>query len=284
LGELEFGAGGLGGVIVGVELLGVVGLGVELFGAGAFVPGVLGEGGVDDEPVAAGVLDEELELVEFVPFELELVELALVASAAVEVADAGTTAGVFDGDEFVDLPPPFDFASPDFAEEPGAVTGGGVQAGASSGIAGAVGVAGRGSSARRVPAAPARRARASPPVSAQRRARDTRTVDWSTRKKSITVGPAYSDALRNTSRPGRFTKQRHEWEGLIEILRQEGTRPKRGRASIRAIKSARNQECRLEGRGQDVERGVQILAPAKSVNTVPRGGLRLRGHRPCVKQ
>ncbi len=147
MGELAFGAGGLGGVIVGVELLGVVGLGVEFFGADPFDPGVLEEAGVDDEALAAGALDDELELAEFVPVELELVELPLVASAAVEVAEAGTTAGILGGDEFVDLPPPFDFASPDFAEEPGAVTGGGVQAGASSGIAGAAGVAGRGSSA-----------------------------------------------------------------------------------------------------------------------------------------
>jgi hypothetical protein len=213
LGELAFGAGGLGGVIVGVELLGVVGLGVELLGAGPFDPGVLEEGGVDDEALAAGAIEDELELAEFVP-----VELPFVASAAVEVAEAGTTAGILGGDEFVDLPPPFDFASPDFADEPGAVTGGG----ASSGIDGAAGVAGRGSSARRVAAAPARRARASPPVSAQRRARDTRTVDLSTRKKSITVGPAYSDALRNTSRPCRFTKQRHEWGGVIEICGREG--------------------------------------------------------------
>ncbi len=227
MGELAFGAGGLGGVIVGVELLGVVELGVEFFGADPFDPGMLEEAGVDDEALAAGALDDEPELAEFVPVELELVELPLVASAAVEVAEAGTTAGILGGDEFVGLPPPFDFASPDFAEEPGAVTGGGVQAGASSGIDGAAGVAGRGSSGAESQLHPPG-GRGPVRRSAQRRARDTRTVDLSTRKKSITVGPAYSDALRNTSRPCRFTKQRHEWGGVIEILWQGGTRPKRG--------------------------------------------------------
>ena len=130
-------------MIVGVELLGVVGLGCKLFGPGPFDPGALEELG-DDEPLAAGVIADEPELVEFVP-----VELALVASAAVEVAEAGTTAGVFDGDDFVDLPSPLDLASPDFEEEPGAVTDGGVEVGGSSGIAGrgrrrGQGVVGRG--------------------------------------------------------------------------------------------------------------------------------------------
>jgi hypothetical protein len=217
-------------------------------------------------------------LVEFVP-----VELALVASAAVEVAEAGTTAGVFDGDDFVDLPSPLDLASPDFAEEPGAVTDGGVEVGGSSGIAGAVGVAGRGSSARRLPAAPTRKARASPPVSAQRRARDARTVDLSTRKKSITVGPANSDALRNTSRPCRFTKQRHEWGGVIEILWQGGTRPKRGRASMTSDK-VREKSGMQAGRVEaGCGEGGRNTRTRQMCQYGPAPRLRPRGHRPCGK-
>jgi hypothetical protein len=84
----------------------------------------------------------------------------------------------------------------------GAAVGGGVQLGASSGIKGAAGGAGFGSSARRPPAREKTRATIKLPASAQRRARDARTVDASTGMKSIEVGPAVSDALRNTSRLG----------------------------------------------------------------------------------
>ena len=96
----------------------------------------------------------------------------------------------------------------------GDVTGGGVQLGASSGIEGAVAGAGTGSPARREAGEP-NNARARPPASAQQRARDARTVDASTGKESIDFGPAFPDALRNTSRLNKFTKQRHE--GGIEI-------------------------------------------------------------------
>lgn len=103
---------------------------------------------------------------------------------------------------------------PDLALSAGAagagdVTGGGVQLGASSGIDGAVAGAGTGSSARREAEEP-NNARARPPASAQQRARDARTVDASTGKESIDFGPAFPDALRNTSRLNKFTKQRHE--------------------------------------------------------------------------
>ncbi len=236
MGELELGAGGLGGVIVGVELFGVefpgVGLGGGLFDPDPLEAGTLAEVCVIDEPVVAGALFVELEVVGLVPFEPlpaapvpapvapefvapELVAPGLVASKsaqlallteftapdAVEVAEAGTTADVLDVDEFdadvlvadvlvvdglVGLPLVPAFASPDLL----AAVGGGGEAGASSGIDGAVGAAGCGSSARRIPAALANRARANPPVSTQRRAREARTVVFSTRMKSITVGPA----------------------------------------------------------------------------------------------
>jgi len=94
----------------------------------------------------------------------------------------------------------------------GDVTGAGVQLGASSGIKGAVAGAGAGSSARREAAEP-NKARARPPASAHQRARDARTVDASTGKKSIEFGPAFPDALRDTSRLSKFTKQRHEGDG-----------------------------------------------------------------------
>ncbi len=217
------------------------------------------------------------------PVELELAEFALVASAPVEVAEAGTTAGVFDGDDFAPLPPLSDFASPDFAEEPGAVTGGGVQAGASSGIDGAVGVAGRGSSARRFPAAPARKARASPLMSASG-ARGTLAPSICRRGRS----PSQS-VLRNQT---RCETLRGQAGSRSSVTRGEDDRDfAAGRDSTKARarigsseKSARNQECRLERRGKDVERGVQILAPAKSVKTARCGKHHPRGHQLCAKQ
>lgn len=263
MGELELGAGGLGGVIVGVELFGVelpgVGLGGGLFDPDPLEAGALAEVCVIDEPLVADGLFEELEVVGLVPLEPlpaapapapvapEFVAPGLVVSKsaqlalltefaapdAVEVPEAGTTADVLDVDEFdgdglvadglvvdglvvdglVGLPLVPAFASPDLL----AAVGSGGEAGASSGIDGAVGAAGCGSSARRIPAALDNRARANPPVSTQRRAREARTVVFSTRMKSITVGPAYSDALRNGSRPGRFTKQRRVGGRAIEI-------------------------------------------------------------------
>ncbi len=176
------GGGGFGGVT----------LGVGVFGDGAFGAGVF-----EEDPVEDG-----LEFGELVAAELAAGGFAAFGFAA---------AGLAGGDVWLtDLLPTPDLSLSAGAAADGDATGGGVQLGASSGIDGAVAGAGAGSSARRIPAAEAMRASATPPASVQRRARDARTVDVSTGKNSIEFGPAYSDALRNTSRLGKFTKRRHE--------------------------------------------------------------------------
>jgi hypothetical protein len=166
-----FGVGGFGGVTLGVGVLGV---------------GVFDAAPSDDE------------------FEFDKL-------AASGFGAAGFVEACFTGDcsSLAALSPVPDLDLSAGAAGAGDVTGGGVQLGASSGIDGAVAGAGTGSSARREAGEP-NNARARPPASAQQRARDARTVDASTGKESIDFGPAFPDALRNTSRLNKFTKQRHE--------------------------------------------------------------------------
>jgi len=164
-------------------------------------------------------------------------EFALVAAALTTAGFAG--AGLVDGLELLTgLSAGLDF--PLFADtDAGRGTTGEGATGASSGIEGAVAgtatgavggaVAGsaKGSSARRIPPKQATMTSARPPARAERLARDVRTVDASTGKKSIEFGPAISDALRNTSRHGKFTKRRHGRDG---IARREEAQPKTLRA------------------------------------------------------
>jgi hypothetical protein len=144
---------------------------------------------------------------------LELCELVAAALMAAGLAAAGVAGGLA---SLTDLLPVLGFVSAAGAVE-GDVTGGGVQLGASSGIEGAVAGAGTGSSARRDAPRETISTSARPPASAQRVARNARTVDESTGRKSIEFGPAISDALRNTSRLGKFTKRRHRGDVRISV-------------------------------------------------------------------
>jgi hypothetical protein len=140
----------------------------------------------------------------------------------------------------------------------GDVAGGGVQLGASSGIEGAVADAGTGSSARRKPGEP-NNARARPPASAHQRARDARTVDASTGKKSIDFGPAFQ--TRCETRRGSASSRSSVRRGSRDLGRKDAAETRRA--------SAQGEE-RLEfawGRrgAEGLERGVQILRAAKSV-------------------
>jgi hypothetical protein len=184
------------------------------------------------------VLDDSEEAVEDAGFSGDWSEFELVAVALATTGFAG--AGFVDGlESLTDLSPGLDF--PLFADtDAGRGRTGEGATGASSGIEGAVAgtatgavggvVAGsaKGSSARRIPPKQATRTSARPPARAERLARDVRTVDASTGKKSIEFGPAISDALRNTSRLGKFTKRRHGRDG---ILRRKEAQPKTLRAS-----------------------------------------------------
>jgi hypothetical protein len=200
-------------VFVDGGLTGVT-LGARLFGAA----GVLGDAGFEE-----AVFDED---------EGAFCELVAEALMTAGFAGAGLAGGL---ESAADLSPGVDFVSSAAAGE-GDVTGGGVQLGASSGMDGAAmgagaaavldagAVAGKGagavvgtgagsangSSARSLAAKETRRTSARPPADAQPLARNVRAVDASTGKKSIEFGPAVSDALRNTSRLGKFTKRRHE--------------------------------------------------------------------------
>jgi hypothetical protein len=188
-------------------------LGAGLFGAA----GVLGDAGFEE-----AVFDED---------EGAFCELVAEALMTAGFAGAGLAGGL---ESAAGLSPGVDLVLSAASGE-GDVTGGGVQLGASSGIdgaamgAGAAAVLGagavvgtgagsaNGSSARSLPAKETRRTSARPPADAQPLARDVRAVDASTGKKSIEFGPAVSDALRNTSRLGKFTKRRHEgWSMSVE--------------------------------------------------------------------
>jgi succinate dehydrogenase/fumarate reductase flavoprotein subunit len=157
-----------------------------VFGVGGFGGVTLGVGVPD-----VGVFDEAPSEDDF-----EFDELEASGFGAV-----GSLEACFDGgcNSLTVLSPVPDLDLSAGATAVGDVTGAGVQLGASSGIKGAVAGAGAGSSARREAAEP-NKARARPPASAHQRARDARTVDASTGKKSIEFGPAFPDALRDTSR------------------------------------------------------------------------------------
>jgi hypothetical protein len=167
--------------------------------------GVFGAGGFDDAVFDPVVFDEVV--FDAVAFEdgLELGELVAAALMTAGLAAAGVAGGL---EPLTDLSPVLGFVSAVGAVG-GEVTGGGVQLGASSGIEGAVAGAGTGSSARRDAPRETISTSARPPASALRVARNARTVDASTGRKSIEFGPAISDALRNTSRLGKFTERRH---------------------------------------------------------------------------
>jgi hypothetical protein len=210
------------------------GSGVTLGRGVLFGPGVLDA--VFDEDWFADGLDEPVfedsdEAVEDAGFSGDGSEFELLAAALTTAGFAG--AGLVDGlESLTDLSPELDF--PLFADTDAGrgrtgegATGGssgieGAVAGAATGamggageVTGAVGGSAKGSSARRIPPKQATRTSARPPARADRLAWDVRTVDASTGKKSIEFGPAISDALRNTSRLGKFTKRRHGGDGIV---------------------------------------------------------------------
>lgn len=224
------------------------------FGAGGFGPDALdagfdedgfGDAVFDEDGFANGfdepVLEDSEEAVEDAGFTGGGSEFELVAVALTTAGFAG--AGLVDGlESLTGLSPGLDFPLLADTDVGRGTTGEGATA-ASSGIGGAVAgaatggageatgaVAGsaKGSSARRIPPKVATRTSARPPARAERFARDVRTVDASTGKKSIEFGPATSDALRNTSRLGKFTKRRHGRDGIV---RREEAQPKMLRAS-----------------------------------------------------
>jgi hypothetical protein len=200
-----FAGGILGGVpfepgVFGVPDFDGVGLADAAFGE-AVLEEAVGGGGVSNE-----LASEEVALADavFVAAELEL-ELVAAALTTAGLAGVELAAGL---ESLVDLLSVVDLLLSGVATSGGTVTGAGVLLGASSGIDGAVAGAGvgavagsaNGSSARKIASKETVRTSARPTAIAQRRARDARTVDASTGKKSIEVGPACSDALRNTSR------------------------------------------------------------------------------------
>jgi hypothetical protein len=164
---------------------------------------VLGGGGFGGVTFGVGVLGAAV--FDDCGFEDCAVEVEFGELVAAELEAAGLAGAGFggDGNSLTDLSPVPALALSAGAAAGGDVSGGGVHAGASSGINGAVEGVGPDPSAQRFPAAETTSARVSPPANAQRRARDARTVDISTGKKSIEFGPAFSDALRNTSRLGK---------------------------------------------------------------------------------
>jgi hypothetical protein len=235
------------------------------FGRGVFGPDAL-------DAVFDDVFEDSEEAVEDAGFSGGESRFELVAAALTTAGFAG--AGLVDGlESLTGLSPGLDF--PLFADtDAGRGTAGegatgassgidGAVAGAATGVAGGVGVAGsaKGSSARRIPPKQATRTSARP-ARAELLARDVRTVDASTGKKSIEFGPAISDALRNTSRLGKFTKRRHGrgWDSV----RQEEAQPK----TLRASAESGNVELKRVEAGaerKDLDRGVQILAVRKTV-------------------
>ena len=263
---------GFGGVTVGV-----------VFGAEGFA-----DNGLDDDVPDDDVFDGDGfdggwfvdDAFDVDPAADELGFDAFAAGGLGVVGFAGAGFGVGDGgsNSLTVLSLVADFDLSDGAWVGAAVTGGGVQLGASSGIKGAVAGAGPESSARRIPPNGAKRASNRLPARAQRRARDDRTVDGSTGKKSIEVGPAFSRRAANYVAARQFTKRRHEGEMEIWAGREPADCAHRLNRE-----SASGSRIGQGGEWEGLERGVQILRTADSVK-IARLPQRLRLRSPMSKQ
>jgi hypothetical protein len=204
-----------------------------------------------------GLEDEEFDVVGIGEAELGdavVEEDGLGEAGAVELEDAGLVDGELAdvwitglGASLADLSVVLGFAL-----VAGAAVVGCPHAGASSGMRGALAGAELGSSARRVPAAHVIRARASTTARAQRRARNARTVDASTEKKSIEVGPAFSDALRNNVAARQVHEAASRGEGKIGRggKSAEAARGSAQRESVREFEKIRQEGSGRSGEGR----------------------------------